>query len=147
MAFCKNCGSELEDGAKFCPKCGAPTDGNQPSGQPANQSAYTGQTGQTGQTSPADESHGLAIGSLVCGVTGIILWFFGYYSVISIAAGIVGLVLANNAKKNGNTEGICTAGFVLSLLSLIVGIIIFIYLMVVLALVGSAVGGVLHWLW
>ena len=23
MAFCKNCGAQLEDGAKFCPACGA----------------------------------------------------------------------------------------------------------------------------
>lgn len=25
MAFCSNCGTELTDGAKFCPKCGTPT--------------------------------------------------------------------------------------------------------------------------
>lgn len=25
MAFCKNCGNKLEDGAKFCPKCGTPS--------------------------------------------------------------------------------------------------------------------------
>jgi len=24
MAFCGNCGNELKDGAKFCPKCGSP---------------------------------------------------------------------------------------------------------------------------
>lgn len=24
MAFCKNCGAQLEDGAKFCPNCGTP---------------------------------------------------------------------------------------------------------------------------
>ena len=28
MAFCINCGNELEDGVKFCPNCGTPTDGN-----------------------------------------------------------------------------------------------------------------------
>ena len=27
MAFCKHCGNKLEDGAKFCPKCGNPTNG------------------------------------------------------------------------------------------------------------------------
>lgn len=27
MAFCKNCGNKLEDGTKFCPKCGNPTGG------------------------------------------------------------------------------------------------------------------------
>ena len=34
MAFCVNCGNKLEDGFKFCPICGTPTDGNaQPSTQ------------------------------------------------------------------------------------------------------------------
>jgi hypothetical protein len=27
MAFCSNCGNKLDDGAKFCPKCGTPIDG------------------------------------------------------------------------------------------------------------------------
>lgn len=27
MAYCSNCGTEISDGAKFCPKCGTPTDG------------------------------------------------------------------------------------------------------------------------
>ena len=27
MAFCGNCGNELKDGAKFCPKCGTSTNG------------------------------------------------------------------------------------------------------------------------
>lgn len=26
MAYCKECGAKLNDGAKFCPKCGTPTD-------------------------------------------------------------------------------------------------------------------------
>ena len=24
MAFCTNCGSKIDDGARFCPECGAP---------------------------------------------------------------------------------------------------------------------------
>ena len=27
MAYCKNCGTKLDDGAKFCPKCGNPIEG------------------------------------------------------------------------------------------------------------------------
>lgn len=29
MAFCRNCGTELSDGAKFCPKCGTFVNGSQ----------------------------------------------------------------------------------------------------------------------
>ena len=25
MAFCSKCGTQINDGAKFCPKCGQPT--------------------------------------------------------------------------------------------------------------------------
>ena len=90
----------------------------------------------------ADAGHGLAIGSLVCGIIGIVLWFFGYTCLISVVLGIVGLVLAENAKKEGNTEGIRTAGFIVSLIALIIGIIITIYLCLVVALVGTAVNGI-----
>lgn len=69
--------------------------------------------------------HGLAVASLVLGIIGIVFWFFGYSSIISIILGIIGIVLAANAKKAGNTEGIRTAGFVLSLITLIGGAIAF----------------------
>lgn len=32
MAYCTHCGAELEDGAKFCPACGAATDGSASNG-------------------------------------------------------------------------------------------------------------------
>ena len=70
------------------------------------------------------------------------MWFFGYTCIVSVVLGIVGLVLAGNAKKEGNAEGIRTAGFVISLIALIVGIIITIYLCLVVALVGTAVNGI-----
>ena len=33
MAFCSNCGTQLSDGAKFCPKCGTPTERTQRASQ------------------------------------------------------------------------------------------------------------------
>lgn len=141
MAFCKQCGSELENGVKFCPKCGAAVDGNvevksaSPTPSESRQQAAV-------KVKSADAGHELAIGSLVCGIIGIVLWFFGYTCLISVVLGIVGLVLAGNAKKEGNTEGIRTAGFIVSLIALIIGIIITIYLCLVVALVGTAVNGI-----
>lgn len=32
--FCIKCGKEIEDGAKFCHFCGAPTAGDSPAGGP-----------------------------------------------------------------------------------------------------------------
>ena len=141
MAFCKQCGSELENGVKFCPKCGAAVE----SSVEVNATALTvSESRQQAavKVKSADAGHGLAIGSLVCGIIGVVLWFFGYTCLISVVLGIVGLVLAGNAKKEGNTEGLRTAGFIVSLIALIIGIIITIYLCLVVALVGTAVNGV-----
>ena len=67
-----------------------------------------------------------SIASMVCGIIGVGFWFFGYTAIVSVILGIVGLVLASNAKKEGAEGGIQTAGFVLSLLSLIFGAIFFV---------------------
>lgn len=141
MAFCKQCGSELENGVKFCPKCGAAVESGvatNPTPPIASESRQQPEV----KVKSADTGHGLAIGSLVCGIIGIVLWFFGYTCLISVVLGIVGLVLAGNAKKEGNTEGIRTAGFIVSLIALIIGIIITLYLCLVVALVGTAVNGI-----
>ena len=50
---------------------------------------------------------GAAVASLVLGIIAVVLWFFGYTSIVSVILGIVGLVCAGNAKK---------AGFMVSLL-------------------------------
>ena len=40
MAFCPNCGNQIEDGSKFCPSCGNPMDGSTPAGN--SQQSSTG---------------------------------------------------------------------------------------------------------
>lgn len=81
---------------------------------------------------------GAAIASLVLGIIAIVLWWFGYSSFISLILSIIGLVLASNAKKAGYTGGIRTAGFVLSLIGLIGGAVIFISCVACAGLIGAA---------
>ena len=69
---------------------------------------------------------GAAIASLVLGIIAVVFWFFGASSIVSIICGIIGLILASNSKKQGFNGGIRTAGFVLSLIGLIGGALIFI---------------------
>lgn len=76
-------------------------------------------------------------GALICGIIGTVMCFFLYTSILSVVLGIVGLVLAGKAKKSGNTEGIRTAGFVMSIISIVGGGLVLLYMVVVLCFVGS----------
>lgn len=82
---------------------------------------------------------GAATASLVLGIIAVVLWFFGYSAILSAILGVIGLVCAGSAKKAGFQGGLRTAGFVLSLIGLIVGAVVFI---ACIACVGAA-GGVL----
>ena len=59
-----------------------------------------------------------ATASLVLGIIGAVLGFTG---LIPLVLGIIGLVQANKAKKLGCNNSSSTAGFVLSLISVILG--------------------------
>ena len=81
---------------------------------------------------------GAATASMVLGIISVVCWFFGWSLVVSIVLGVVGLILASNAKKAGFVGGMQTAGFVLSLIGLIGGGV---FLISCIACIG-AVGGV-----
>ena len=53
-----------------------------------------------------------AIASLVLGIISVVLWFFGYSSILSVVLGIIGVVMASKSKEEGYDENIRTAGFI-----------------------------------
>lgn len=78
-------------------------------------------------TNPGEApGYGAAVASLVLGIIAVVLWFFGYSAIVSVVLGIIGLVCAGNAKKQGFVGGIRTDGFVLSLIGLIGGALVFV---------------------
>ncbi len=81
---------------------------------------------------------GAATASLVLGIIAVVLWFFGYTSIVSVILGIVGLVCAGNAKKAGFDDGLRTAGFVLSLIGLIGGGVAFVACVACAGVIGAA---------
>lgn len=83
---------------------------------------------------------GAATASMVLGIISVVLWFFGYSALVSVVLGVVGLILAGNAKKAGFVGGMQTAGFVLSLIGLIGGAIFFVACVACAGAIG-AVGG------
>lgn len=85
-------------------------------------------------------SKGLSIASLVLGIISVVFIFTGGLAFIGLITAIVGLVLGSKAKTIDPTDGMAKAGFILSLIALIVCAIVFI---VAIACVGSliALGG------
>lgn len=83
-------------------------------------------------------AHGKAVASLVLGIIAIVFWFFGVSAFISLVLAIIGLVLASQAKKEGNDEGIRKAGFILSLIALIGGALIFVSCVLCVGCIGAA---------
>ena len=121
--------AELQD-ASTQPQPGQQQARPAPSGsEPHPASAYDQPVNTDGGNRTA--KHGEAVASLVLGIIGVVIYwivaiaFNAYFIGAGIGAvlGIVGLVLASMAKKAGNREGIRTAGFVLSLLSIIFNVI------------------------
>lgn len=79
-----------------------------------------------------------AIASLVLGIIAVVLWFFGYSSILSIILGIIGLVMASKAKEEGYDDSLRMAGFVLSLIGLIGGALFFVACVACAGLLGVA---------
>lgn len=71
---------------------------------------------------------GDAVTSMILGIAALACWFFGYTVVGSIVLGIIGLVYANRAKRAGYVGTARTTGFVCSLVGLIGGCLILLFL-------------------
>jgi hypothetical protein len=115
MGFCSKCGEKLEEGVKFCPKCGFQTG----SADLLNSEAIDA----------AREKVKSAVNKIPLGVTGLVLGIlaaiFGWIpgvNYVSWILGIVGIIFSVNdmskAKKQNQPIGMCTAGLVLSIIGL-----------------------------
>jgi len=71
------------------------------------------------------KSNGKAIGSLVLGIISLVFIFTGYGTLMGIVAGVVGLILGINARKE-SPSGMATAGIVLSIIGLGLCVITFV---------------------
>lgn len=79
-----------------------------------------------GYQQPYEPGKSQAITSLVLGIAANVCWFFGYTAIGSLVLGIIGILMAINSKKMGYSGPIRTAGFVLSIIGIVVGSIVFV---------------------
>lgn len=123
--FCKNCGKEIDDNAVVCPNCGVAT-------EKLNETAATTAPEATG---PKKVNICAIIGfilSLACwGLTFAPAWAYWLGFAAALALSITGLVMAN--KKNCNLKGMAIAGIVLTCVSIVFWLIVFIVLVALIA--------------
>lgn len=105
--FCKKCGSENPDGAKFCRKCGAPLT----SGETGGQQNYERNSGNQGQQTPPPYTppyqYKMTIEDLPHEYRPIGMWgYFGYSLLFNIpfAGWIIALVFAFGVTSNVNLK-------------------------------------------
>ena len=133
--FCNKCGNNCPDGAVFCTNCGAPvnTQPVQPTFtettevSPVSQQPIYQQAAQPENVSESSiPGYGLGLASFIVGLASLITG--------SIIGGIIGLILANNAKKEaaavGKTLKYANTGKKLSIAAIIVTAILIVLLII-----------------
>ncbi|MCD8295421.1 MAG: zinc-ribbon domain-containing protein [Clostridia bacterium] len=132
--YCKNCGTFLNDGARFCPNCGTPVGSSVPTTpqqnyQPAPRQNNYQSASKQNQPAPGPGVYEVKKNGI--GLAGFI------FSIISLFAnyalciwGILGFIFSiagmARRKKCNKWNGVTTAGFVINLLSLIGWVIVWI---------------------
>jgi hypothetical protein len=103
-----------------------------PAGAPWREEAATMETSAV-ETPAAEGKPGLAMSSLVLGIIGTVLCFV---PAIAWACGVIAIVHGARAKRFENRRGFAIAGFVLGIIAVSLGTLVF------LAQVGHALNGV-----
>lgn len=98
--FCTNCGKEINDNAAICPYCGVV----------ANKTALS-----NASNSNSNQSNTMAI-------VGFIFSFF--FALVGLICSIIGFKKA--AELGGNGKGLALAGIIISSISIIITIIVFV---------------------
>jgi flagellar biosynthesis protein FlhB len=82
---------------------------------------------------------GKSIASLVLGIASVALPWFGFTSIVSIIAGIVGIILSVPVRKlNDENKNMATAGLVLSIIGIVLSGIMLVCVICSVCVIASA---------
>jgi hypothetical protein len=134
--YCAKCGKEMDDSAKFCPACGADA-----SGEAAAQTPDPAPSVSSSNSFAAEEtqSTGSGVGSMVCGIIGLVLC---WVPIVGLILSIVALVLGSKGRKAlpQDKRGMAIAGFVMGIIGLVINIIVSIVWIIFAVVLGSVAG-------
>ena len=129
MAFCKNCGNELPDGAKFCTSCGAPAQDNETveATPVVNETVYT--------ETPAPKERSLNVGMLVFSIinTALCCQLFGIIAIIMT-------ILARTADTDEGENSKLKTAKTLNILGVVLGFVISVAYIIFMFVIGLAAG-------
>ncbi len=86
------------------------------------------QGGRPGENRPPRQSNGMATASFICGLIGFLLLCSCFAFPASILLGVTAIVLSIASRKGQPFSGFAIAGLILGILSLILGVTEFAYL-------------------
>ena len=122
MPFCKNCGSSIEDGAKFCENCGTPIEApvakpaSQPAPQPVQAQPVQSQSTTQYQSSQVPEgTNGFCIAGFICALATVLM---GVGIVPALILSIVGLVQVKKSGQKG--KGFAIAGIIIPIAVMVI---------------------------
>lgn len=130
--FCPNCGTQNNDGVKFCANCGAALTPDTPAAAPVQQynpvnPVNTNPVNVTpvysANTSAAQKTNVLCIVGFIVSLVSIVL--LGTTAIIGLILSVIGLIVANKSNQKGKGMGI--AGVIISGILVAVWIFAIIY--------------------
>ena len=114
--FCANCGKEIQEGAVFCPECGAPQQGATP--PVTNASGHSNPTSQpVVQKVPYNT---LCIIGLVISCISLLLNFWGLVGIAGTIVSVIGL--SSCKQKNENGKALAIIGIIIGVYSIFYGV-------------------------
>ena len=150
MGHCATCGAELRDGAKYCGECGmgvcpscgeSLVEGARFCGECGTPLAVTVRVREEVASNDEDGAYGPAAApsSPGEGVAGFVLVLIGLFVPL---LGLIGLILSwvgyARARREGLATGLSLAGVIIGMVATVLGVIVFLLLVGVIAVSGSA---------